>query len=96
MAMLGVGGGLNFDSKDNTRDVLWLGDCDEGCQLLADKLGWGVRKRFPKSISKSLRLVFQDELKELCKKEHDRIDKAKEDEAPPSKKETGECNVPKL
>lgn len=42
MAMLGLGGGMEFDSKDNTRDVLWLGDCDEGCQLLADKLGWGV------------------------------------------------------
>lgn len=42
MAMLAMGGGMEFDSKGNTRDVLWLGDCDEGCQLLADKLGWGV------------------------------------------------------
>jgi hypothetical protein len=22
--------------------VAWLGDCDEGCEMLADKLGWGV------------------------------------------------------
>lgn len=42
MAMLGLGAGLDFDSRNNTRDVAWLGDCDEGCQLLADKLGWGV------------------------------------------------------
>ncbi|GLV40123.1 Sirtuin 2 [Carabus blaptoides fortunei] len=41
MAMLGMGGGFDFDSPNNTRDVAWLGDCDEGCQLLADKLGWG-------------------------------------------------------
>ncbi|KAJ3655801.1 hypothetical protein Zmor_014914 [Zophobas morio] len=41
MAMLGLGGGLDFDGKNNTRDVAWLGDCDEGCQLFADKLGWG-------------------------------------------------------
>ncbi|XP_072385939.1 NAD-dependent protein deacetylase Sirt2-like isoform X1 [Diabrotica undecimpunctata] len=40
MTMLGMGGGLNFDSKDNTRDVCWLGDCDEGCLLFAEKLGW--------------------------------------------------------
>lgn len=42
MAMLGLDGGLKFDSKDNSRDVLWLGDCDDGCRLLADKLGFGV------------------------------------------------------
>ena len=46
MAMLGLGGGLDFDGKNNTRDVAWLGDCDEGCQLFADKLGWGVSNRF--------------------------------------------------
>lgn len=32
--------GLKFSDKKNGRDVLWLGDCDEGCQLLATKLGW--------------------------------------------------------
>lgn len=42
MAMMGVTGGLEFDRKGNTRDVAWLGDCDDGCQLLAEKLGWGV------------------------------------------------------
>lgn len=42
MAMLNMGGGLDFDSESNTKDVMWLGNCDEGCQLLADKLGWGV------------------------------------------------------
>lgn len=42
MSMFGMGGGLEFDSKENTRDVIWLGDCDDGCQLLADKLGFGV------------------------------------------------------
>lgn len=33
--------GLDFDGKDNTRDVFWKGDCDDGCQLLANKLGFG-------------------------------------------------------
>ncbi|XP_030759792.1 NAD-dependent protein deacetylase sirtuin-2-like isoform X2 [Sitophilus oryzae] len=42
MAMLGISGGLEFDKKGNTRDVAWLGDCDEGCLLLAEKLGWGT------------------------------------------------------
>lgn len=32
-----------FDTHSNgARDVAWLGECDIGCQLLADKLGWGV------------------------------------------------------
>ncbi|XP_014606138.1 PREDICTED: NAD-dependent protein deacetylase sirtuin-2 isoform X2 [Polistes canadensis] len=40
---LGLNQGLMFDSKNSNsgRDVAWLGDCDTGCQLLADKLGWG-------------------------------------------------------
>ncbi|XP_043686014.1 NAD-dependent protein deacetylase sirtuin-2 isoform X2 [Vespula pensylvanica] len=40
---LGLRQGLIFDSKNSNsgRDVAWLGDCDTGCQLLADKLGWG-------------------------------------------------------
>lgn len=41
MALLGMGGGMDFSDK-STRDVAWLGDCDDGCLLLADKLGWGV------------------------------------------------------
>lgn len=44
MAMLGISGGMEFDSKDNSRDVLWLGDCDTGCLFLADNLGFGVSR----------------------------------------------------
>lgn len=42
---LGLRQGLVFDSRSthSGRDVAWLGDCDTGCQLLADKLGWGVK-----------------------------------------------------
>lgn len=41
---LGLKQGMIFDPKSTLagRDVAWLGHCDEGCQLLADKLGWGV------------------------------------------------------
>lgn len=39
---LGLRQGLMFDTQGG-RDVAWLGDCDTGCQLLADKLGWGVK-----------------------------------------------------
>jgi len=42
MTLLRIGSGMEFDSDDNFRDVAWLGDCDDGCQVLADKLGWGV------------------------------------------------------
>ncbi|KAK9704263.1 Sir2 family [Popillia japonica] len=57
LSLFGYGGGLEFDRESNVRDVCWLGDCDEGCLALAEKLGWG------------------DELKELRKQEHERIDK---------------------
>ncbi|XP_069699063.1 NAD-dependent protein deacetylase sirtuin-2 [Periplaneta americana] len=63
MAMLGMSSGMDFDSDKNFRDVLWQGDCDEGCQVLADKLGWG------------------DELRQLVKQEHDRIDREQKEEA---------------
>ncbi|KAF3429804.1 hypothetical protein E2986_05601 [Frieseomelitta varia] len=55
--LLGLRHGLIFDTRSSHggRDVAWLGDCDTGCQLLAEKLGWG------------------DELKELIKKEHERL-----------------------
>lgn len=46
MAMMGIGGEMDFDGENNTRDVAWIGDCDAGCQLLADKLGWGVSCSF--------------------------------------------------
>lgn len=46
---LGLRQGLVFDVKSahGGRDVAWLGDCDTGCQLLADKLGWGVNIFIP-------------------------------------------------
>lgn len=37
------GEGLCFDLPGNRRDVAWQGDCDEGCQFLADQLGFGVK-----------------------------------------------------
>ncbi|XP_049877944.1 NAD-dependent protein deacetylase sirtuin-2 [Pectinophora gossypiella] len=39
-----MGGGLQFD-EEASRDVARLGDCDDGCQELADKLGWGDELR---------------------------------------------------
>ncbi|XP_056642259.1 NAD-dependent protein deacetylase sirtuin-2 [Diorhabda sublineata] len=59
-ALLGMSGGLDFDSKDNTRDVCWLGDCDEGCLKLAEALGWAeelkekVRKEHDKIDGKNI------------------------------------------
>uniref|UniRef100_A0A2R8PI49 NAD-dependent protein deacetylase n=1 Tax=Callithrix jacchus TaxID=9483 RepID=A0A2R8PI49_CALJA len=38
--MMGVGGGMDFDSKKAYRDVAWLGDCEQGCLTLAELLGW--------------------------------------------------------
>nr|XP_058901813.1 NAD-dependent protein deacetylase sirtuin-2 isoform X3 [Kogia breviceps] len=40
LGMMGLGGGMDFDSKKAYRDVAWLGDCDQGCLALADLLGW--------------------------------------------------------
>ncbi|XP_046437101.1 NAD-dependent protein deacetylase sirtuin-2-like isoform X2 [Daphnia pulex] len=40
MVVLGFSCGLQFHGADNFRDVAWLGDCDEGCFLFAEKLGW--------------------------------------------------------
>ena len=37
------GTGLNLDSPKNSRDVALLGDCDDGCKELSEKLGWKVR-----------------------------------------------------
>ncbi len=39
---LGLSTGSDFDPTQGTRDVFWEGMCDDGCQSLADKLGWGV------------------------------------------------------
>ncbi|XP_076179616.1 sirtuin 2 isoform X2 [Ptiloglossa arizonensis] len=56
--LLGLRHGLVFDTRSSHGggDVAWLGDCDTGCQLLVEKLGWG------------------DELNDLIKKEHERLD----------------------
>ncbi|XP_046401898.1 NAD-dependent protein deacetylase sirtuin-2 [Ischnura elegans] len=40
MQLMGMGAGMDFDSSENTRDVAWIGDCDNGCQVMAKKLGW--------------------------------------------------------
>ncbi|XP_074133952.1 NAD-dependent protein deacetylase sirtuin-2 isoform X1 [Sminthopsis crassicaudata] len=40
LGLMGMGGGMDFDSDKAYRDVAWLGDCDEGCLALADLLGW--------------------------------------------------------
>ncbi|XP_041426481.1 sirtuin 2 S homeolog isoform X3 [Xenopus laevis] len=40
LSVLGLGGGMDFDSEKAYRDVAWLGDCDDGCLALADFLGW--------------------------------------------------------
>lgn len=42
---IGLGAGMDFDGADNSRDVAWLGECDEACLQLADKLGWAVGDR---------------------------------------------------
>ncbi|RVE47277.1 hypothetical protein evm_008074 [Chilo suppressalis] len=44
LRLWGLGGGLQFD-EDSIRDVARLGDCDDGCQDLADRLGWGDELR---------------------------------------------------
>lgn len=40
ISMLMFGGGFKFDDEDNYRDVFWQGTCDDGCLLMAEKLGW--------------------------------------------------------
>ncbi|XP_056652110.1 NAD-dependent protein deacetylase sirtuin-2 isoform X2 [Monodelphis domestica] len=40
LGLMGMGGGMDFDSEKAYRDVAWLGDCDQGCLALADLLGW--------------------------------------------------------
>ncbi|XP_042560017.1 NAD-dependent protein deacetylase sirtuin-2 isoform X1 [Clupea harengus] len=38
--MLGLGGGLDFESDKAYRDVAHISTCDDGCLALADLLGW--------------------------------------------------------
>jgi hypothetical protein len=45
-ALLGLfGGGFDFDSPNNKRDVLYLGSCDEGAIKLAELLGFADEVR---------------------------------------------------
>lgn len=39
-SLFGFGSSFKFGDEDNYRDVFWQGTCDDGCQLLAEKLGW--------------------------------------------------------
>jgi NAD-dependent deacetylase sirtuin 2 len=38
--LMGIKSGLEFNLKDNYRDVFLQGDCDSVCRELVDKLGW--------------------------------------------------------
>lgn len=40
LRMFRPGDGLLYDKKGNTRDVAYIGDCDEACMKLAKLLGW--------------------------------------------------------
>lgn len=40
MAFFSNNEGLDFDNPENTRDVAWLGNCDDGVLEFADKLNW--------------------------------------------------------
>lgn len=44
MRAMGLSQGMDFSSAES-RDVAWLGDCDEGCKALATSLGWAVSFR---------------------------------------------------
>ncbi|KAK4884369.1 hypothetical protein RN001_000640 [Aquatica leii] len=78
LSLIGMGSGLDFDNKDNSRDVFWLGDCDDGCQLLADKLGWGeeLKELVEKEYKRIDELQKTDGTKKAAKEES--VDKEKE------------------
>ncbi|XP_010896948.4 NAD-dependent protein deacetylase sirtuin-2 isoform X2 [Esox lucius] len=40
LGMIGLGGGMDFDSEKAYRDVAHISTCDDGCLALADLLGW--------------------------------------------------------
>lgn len=42
MRMLGIRAGFEFNSPENTRDVQYLGACDDSFMKLAELLGWEV------------------------------------------------------
>lgn len=33
-------GVIDFEGKESCRDITYVGDCDPGCEELAEKLGW--------------------------------------------------------
>lgn len=71
--------GLRFDLAGNTRDVAWLGDCDDGVKHLAAQIGFKVRtfssfRLIVGRVRFTLILCFQDDLEELIKKEHEQFD----------------------
>jgi hypothetical protein len=83
MRALGLSQGMDFDSPANSRDVAWLGDCDDGCVAIADLLGWGVSRSEITSYLITIFGIFfifiscvcsQDELRKLVEEEHKRID----------------------
>lgn len=54
----GMKSGLNFESALR-KDVAWLGDCDIGVQLLADKMDWGVSENSYEKDYNILLILFQ-------------------------------------
>lgn len=38
--IMGFGGGMDFDFKKVYRDVVWLGECDQGCLVFVEFFGW--------------------------------------------------------
>ncbi|KAF4524092.1 hypothetical protein B566_EDAN007675, partial [Ephemera danica] len=65
MRALGLSHGMDFDSKKNTRDIAWLGDCDEGCVKLADLLGWNDELK--KLVSEEHQRIDEETKKEKSK-----------------------------
>lgn len=53
-----VAGGLLFDLTGNTRDVAWLGDCDDGVMHLAAQIGFKVRNKIFISFDSLLYIIF--------------------------------------
>ncbi|XP_022902594.1 NAD-dependent protein deacetylase sirtuin-2 [Onthophagus taurus] len=96
MAIMGVGGGLEFDSSKNTRDVCWLGDCDDGCLLLAEKLGWKeeLLALYDQELSENDK--EDGEKKEDEKRELDRNKREEEIKEDDNKKSIGGENSNKL
>lgn len=69
MRLMGGGGGLDFDSKDNYRDVAKLGTTDDGCKALAEALGWSVSNSRPSQECSSKPLKpLQEDLDKLIEK----------------------------